>query len=113
MGEKGRKKRRWLPAALAVCMLAAACLVTTPADSVAAMASVPLNAAASQTQPVTPAAPKTVIPMGTAVGIKLFSDGALVVSLEGSDTLKVGDLLLKVNDTRVQSTEQHDNELFP
>ena len=28
------------------------------------------------------------------------------MSLEGSDTLKVGDLLLKVNDTRVQSTEQ-------
>ena len=46
------------------------------------------------------------IPLGKAVGIKLFSDGALVVSLEGSDTLKVGDLLLKVNDTRVQSTEQ-------
>ena len=46
------------------------------------------------------------IPLGKAVGIKLFSDGALVVSLEGSDTLKVGDLLLKVNDTRVESTEQ-------
>ena len=46
------------------------------------------------------------IPLGKAVGIKLFADGALVVSLEGSDTLKVGDLLLKVNDTRVQSTEQ-------
>ena len=46
------------------------------------------------------------IPLGKAVGIKLFADGALVVSLEGSDTLKVGDLLLKVNVTRVQSTEQ-------
>ena len=49
---------------------------------------------------------RTLIPLGKAVGIKLFTDGALVVSLEGSDTLKVGDLLLKVNDTRVQSTEQ-------
>ena len=49
---------------------------------------------------------RTLIPLGKAVGIKLFADGALVVSLEGSDTLKVGDLLLKVNDTRVQSTEQ-------
>lgn len=46
------------------------------------------------------------IPLGKAVGIKLFADGALVVSLDGSGTLKVGDLLLKVNDTRVQSTEQ-------
>ena len=49
---------------------------------------------------------RTLIPLGKAVGIKLFADGALVVSLEGSGTLKVGDLLLKVNDTRVQSTEQ-------
>lgn len=49
---------------------------------------------------------RTLIPLGKAVGIKLFADGALVVSLEGSDTLKVGDLLLRVNDTRVQSTEQ-------
>lgn len=49
---------------------------------------------------------RTLIPLGKAVGIKLFSDGALVVSLEGSKTLKVGDLLLKVNDTPVQSTEQ-------
>ena len=49
---------------------------------------------------------RTLIPLGKAVGIKLFADGALVVSLEGSGTLKVGDLLLKVNDRRVQSTEQ-------
>ena len=38
---------------------------------------------------------RTLIPLGKAVGIKLFADGALVVSLEGSDTLKVGDLLRK------------------
>lgn len=49
---------------------------------------------------------RTLIPLGQAVGIKLFANGALVVSLEGSGALKVGDLLLKVNDTRVQSTEQ-------
>ena len=30
---------------------------------------------------------RTLIPLGKAVGIKLFADGALVVSLEGSDTL--------------------------
>ncbi len=118
MGEKGRKKRRWLPAALAVCMLAAACLVTTPADSVAAMASVPLSAAVSQTQPVTPAAPKTVIPMGTAVGIKLFSDGVLVVGLSGVETekgsvspgklsgLKAGDVITHINGSEVDTIEQ-------
>ena len=49
---------------------------------------------------------RTLIPLGKAVGIKLFSDGALVVSLEGSGTLRVGDLLLRVNDTRIQSAEQ-------
>ena len=49
---------------------------------------------------------RTLIPLGKAVGIKLFSDGALVVSLEGNGTLRVGDLLLRVNDTRIQSTEQ-------
>ena len=49
---------------------------------------------------------RTLIPLGKAVGIKLFADGALVVSLEGSDTLRVGDLLLRFNDTPVRSTEQ-------
>lgn len=49
---------------------------------------------------------RTLIPLGKAVGIKLFADGALVVSLAGSDTLRVGDLLVKVNDTRVESSEQ-------
>ena len=49
---------------------------------------------------------RTLIPLGKAVGIKLFSDGALVVSLEGNGTLRVGDLLLRVNDTRINISHE-------
>ena len=53
---------------------------------------------------------RTLIPLGKAVGIKLFADGALVVSVNDSPAkssgIAVGDLLLKVNDTKIESTEQ-------
>ena len=53
---------------------------------------------------------RTLIPLGKAVGIKLFADGALVVSLSDSPAkdsgMRVGDLLLQINDTKVLSTEQ-------
>ena len=53
---------------------------------------------------------RTLIPLGKAVGIKLFADGALVVSISDSPArdsgLRVGDLLLQVNDTKIGSTEQ-------
>lgn len=58
---------------------------------------------------------RTLIPVGKAVGIKLFSDGAMVVSVSGLDGtaspaedcgLREGDLLLTLNGTKVTSTEQ-------
>ena len=56
---------------------------------------------------------RTVIPLGKAVGIKLFADGVLVVGLaEGSDCparrcgLKTGDIITAINGTHITSTEQ-------
>ena len=61
--------------------------------------------------------PKTLIPIGHTVGIKLFSDGILVVGLSELETaqgqaapakdcgLKVGDLILQADGTEIQSTE--------
>ena len=53
------------------------------------------------------------IPLGKAVGIKLFADGALVVGLSEGDPcpakdcgLKEGDLILSMGDTKITSTEQ-------
>ena len=49
---------------------------------------------------------RTLIPLGNAVGIKLFADGALVVSVsDGSCHLKTGDLLLQVNSEKIRSAE--------
>lgn len=58
---------------------------------------------------------RNLIPMGCAVGIKLFADGVLVVDatgLDGAKTspatdcgLKEGDLILRFDDTSIQSTE--------
>ena len=58
---------------------------------------------------------RELIPMGRAVGIKLFSDGVLVVGtsdLDGGGSspaedcgLKEGDLILRINDETIRSTE--------
>lgn len=53
---------------------------------------------------------RALIPVGKAVGIRLFADGALVVGV-GDDGaaedcgLQAGDLLLRINDQHVDSTE--------
>ena len=61
------------------------------------------------------ASSRTLIPLGKAVGIKLFSDGAMVVSVSGLDGtaspaegcgLREGDLLLALNGIKVASTEK-------
>lgn len=49
---------------------------------------------------------RTVIPLGKAVGIKLFADGALVVAVEDSQVLQKGDLLLTLDGVAVSSTEK-------
>ena len=58
---------------------------------------------------------RQLIPMGRAVGIKLFSEGVLVVATSDLNTgeaspaedcgLKEGDLILRINDQEIQSTE--------
>ena len=60
-----------------------------------------------------PAEEKTVIPLGKAVGIKLFADGVLVVGLaENSDCparqcgLREGDIITAMDGQRISSTEQ-------
>ena len=60
-----------------------------------------------------PAEEKTVIPLGKAVGIKLFADGVLVVGLaENGDCparqcgLREGDIITAMDGQRISSTEQ-------
>ena len=58
---------------------------------------------------VTPAhgaQPRTLIPLGKAVGIKLFADGALVVAVENSTVLHKGDVLLKLGGEDISSIEE-------
>ena len=49
---------------------------------------------------------RTVIPLGKAVGIKLFAEGALVVAVENNAVLQKGDLLLTLDGEAVSSTEK-------
>lgn len=50
---------------------------------------------------------RSLIPVGKAVGIKLFADGVLVVSIDDSSpaALQEGDLLLRCNGEKITSTE--------
>ena len=116
MGEKGRKCGTWL-LGLAVCLVSAVCPVRQ-GDAVAAMAGASLETArpAAEARVAVPAG--MVIPMGTAVGIKLFSDGVLVVGLSGIETengnispgkesgLKAGDVITHINGNEVDTVEQ-------
>ncbi len=53
---------------------------------------------------------RTLIPLGKVVGIKLYADGALVVGVTdspaGDSGLRPGDVLLRLNETKIDSTEQ-------
>ena len=57
-------------------------------------------------------AERTVIPLGKAVGIKLFAAGVLVVGLADGDTpartcgLRQGDIITAMDGTAIDSTEQ-------
>ena len=97
---------KWAAFALAAAMSLTA---AGGAAGAACAAALPAEAAVSM--------PETLIPVGHTVGIKLFSDGILVVGLSELETaegqaapardcgLKVGDLILQADGTEIQSTE--------
>lgn len=82
----------------------------------AVAASAPVQLPGSASQPA--ASARTVIPLGKAVGIKLFSDGVLVVGLSPVETesgasypgrdcgLKTGDVITHINGGEVDTIEQ-------
>ncbi len=100
---------------------AAVCLSLALAGDRAAAASAPAVMAMAP-QGAAPAAPaavgRTVIPLGKAVGIKLFSDGVLVVGLSPVETeegacspgrdcgLKTGDVITHINGGEVDTIEE-------
>ena len=98
-----RRRRRWLAAFFAVCF----CI------GVFAPAAFAQSAAAAEST-----RQRCLIPLGHTVGIKLFSDGLLVVNLsESTDAagnvsparacgICTGDLILEMNDEDLKSTEQ-------
>ena len=87
-------------------------MVLTVFGSVNAAASGPAQPAVSVSS-----IPETLIPIGHTIGIKLFSEGVLVVGLSEVESaggtaapakdcgLKVGDFILQVDGTEVESTE--------
>ena len=102
----------------ALALLLAVCLTGsggTAAASAAAVLEVPREASArAEARPVSGA----VVPVGRAVGIKLFSDGVLVVGLSPVETqsgsrspgrecgLKEGDVITHINGDEVDTIEQ-------
>lgn len=105
--------------AAAVCLLLTACLAKGRGGMVETMAPAKLGTlrqAVSQTADT--AVGDYVIPLGKAVGIKLFSDGVLVVGLSPVETengacspgkdcgLKTGDIITHVNGDEVNTIEQ-------
>ena len=117
MGEKGRKLAAWL-LVLAVCLLAAVGPAGEEQNAVAVMAGASLQVRTAAGGRDAPAPVGMVIPMGTAVGIKLFSDGVLVVGVSGVETekgsvspgrqsgLKAGDIITHINGSEVDTVEQ-------
>lgn len=106
--------------AAALCLTLLLCLTgdRTAAADTEAMAALELPGQAAAA-PIRPAAVgSTVIPVGRAVGIKLFSDGVLVVGLSQVETpdgaccpgrecgLKEGDLITHINGSEVDTIEQ-------
>ena len=100
----GRRRRRWASALMTALVIFAGC-------------SVPAKAAPQPVMTVN-SMPETLVPIGHTVGIKLFSDGVLVVGLAEVETekgaaapakaagLQVGDFIVEINGSEVESTEQ-------
>lgn len=121
--EQESKQRPWglLSAAVVLVLGAAMALLLTRDSAQAASAWAVLDLPRVQAAPVqaVPAQPgHKVVPLGRAVGIKLFSDGVLVVGLSDLDTqagpaspgrscgLKAGDVITHINGQEVDTIEQ-------
>ena len=98
MDERRPKRRSRRGAAVGVSLLFALAVSLLPARA--------MTAPAEQ--------PRELVPVGKAVGVKLFADGVLVVGLSEDDGaaspakrsgLKEGDLILTMNDVTIGSTE--------
>jgi len=72
----------------------------------------PVQAAGEQTETAPRRTVTELVPVGRAVGVKLFSDGVLVVGLSDGHSaakdsgLREGDIMLTFNGTEIESTEQ-------
>ena len=118
------KKQRSGPGVLllaggaALCLAVVLCLRGTQARAAAAMAPAALETPCAAAPSVGSAAVRSVIPMGKAVGVKLFCDGVLVVGLSQVETqsgphspgrdcgLKTGDVITHINGSEVDTIEQ-------
>ena len=118
MKEEERGQRRTAALRLlAVCLAAAGLLSLTPAPAAAAGSGETALEAWSLGGEAQPSAEtvRTVIPLGRAVGIKLFSDGVLVVGLSEISTqqgtqapakdcgLQEGDIITHINSEEVDT----------
>lgn len=121
MKEEERGQRRTAALRLlAVCLAAAGLLSLTPAPAAAAGSGETALEAWSLGGEAQPSAEtvRTVIPLGRAVGIKLFSDGVLVVGLSEISTqqgtqapakdcgLQEGDIITHINNEEVDTIEE-------
>lgn len=108
-----------LGAAATVCLLAAVGAAGVWRQAAETMAPAVLDRTAVSAQAVEqPVVSRKVIPLGRAVGIKLFSDGVLVVGLSSVETecgiqspgrdcgLKTGDIITHVDGDEVDTIEQ-------
>ena len=109
--KKNKKGRAWSAAArvMLAAAVAASCALAQPARAVG-----PGSAAAAEPSQ----AGRTVIPLGRTVGIKLFSDGVMVVGFSEVDTpggrsapardcgLREGDIITHINSEEVDTIEE-------
>ena len=116
-------QKPWKTMLIAVTLLICFILGSLLSSGTSAQVSAAATLEPPEAQPAAVAAaslsiPKTVIPLGRAVGIKLFSDGVLVVGLSDLETqtggkspgqscgLRAGDVITHINGQEVDTIEE-------